>query len=824
MFINLTPAFIEELGQSKIHESLIATATTQLEGRGATYQALGLRVSSPDMHDFGKCLSYINEDGSLFQLKPENPKMDKNGKVGKYTGPVRTHNSLGIYLPAVPDSLRQHYGVKPGDSFWETIRETEQPIIITEGAKKALSLISAGHLAIALNGCNGSTRTVDGVCELLPALKSFLTGKRKVTIALDQDENPVTRATVALAIDRLVARIAEAGDCDVYVTTWHKSLGKGIDDVHKRAGKAKIDDILDTAKRIVVAPTWLNGQSDDLIYKETKTGAVLKSPNQVAELLMMYLQGKVAFDLKTSNFWHYEAKYPGVWSMVSNVQVQGLVDSALTALSPQGELLSWSDSTLTAIANIIRCRTTDNNIGVPYDSAERDADGNKLPILVAMENGVLNIVSRELLPHDKSYGFTSALPYPYSAVAAFPTRTVETMLASQGGDQKRLTLLRAFMKAMVTGQAAEMQRFLEVIGLGGTGKSTFANLCKALVGVNNVASTTFDKIDGRFEAINFIGKKLILISDAVQYVQSSGLAIIRQLTGGDTIRVEQKNQPMGEGFVNQAMVMITCNEPFKSRESITHGAATAISRRRASALFNVQIDRNDMDHNLLNVGNRAVSGTLASEIPGLLNWVLDLDDLTMREYVLKSEDVCPEMAQAQIDIMIQTNPITQWATQSLIFDPTYKSKIGMGQRTTSQNDDGATVVGFTDSQTKLYPSYLLWCEHSGVKPTTLQRFTQDVMNSLKHDLKHSDIKVTRPQNVATLVGVKLGTPPVVEPEIEPVVEPEIEPVVEPEIETVVPTTVDVAIENDEVFDFEFEFSYEQEDNANLESRLPKSQE
>ncbi|MBD2615839.1 DUF3854 domain-containing protein [Nostoc punctiforme FACHB-252] len=96
------------------------------------------------------------------------PKRDKDtheiipGKFTKYEHPPGIEKS--IFLLDIPDDIAlqiyQKAQVNPTDSdrclgFWYCAWKHNVPIIITEGAKKAASLLSQGHAAIGLAGING---------------------------------------------------------------------------------------------------------------------------------------------------------------------------------------------------------------------------------------------------------------------------------------------------------------------------------------------------------------------------------------------------------------------------------------------------------------------------------------------------------------------------------------------------------------------------------------------------------------------------------------------------------------------------------------------
>ena len=131
-------------------------------------------------------------------------------------------------------------------SFWQWVRDHETEIILTEGGKKSLCLLSRGYVAIALYGCDGGRVVNDRIAgeiirklkpELIPDLKPFATPGREFVFAFDQDAKFETRYRVSRALDQLGQVLIEAG-CKVKVATWDGQDGKGIDDLIVHCGAA----------------------------------------------------------------------------------------------------------------------------------------------------------------------------------------------------------------------------------------------------------------------------------------------------------------------------------------------------------------------------------------------------------------------------------------------------------------------------------------------------------------------------------------------------------------------------------------------------------
>ena len=124
--------------------------------------------------------------------------------------------------------------------FWQWVKDTPSlKITITEGAKKAASLLSAGHLAIALPGITMGYRSkineVSSTPFLIPQLKMFAVDGREVIFCFDNDDKPSTIADVNTAISK-TGKLLERKGCKVSVIGW-TAPHKGVDDLIHNLGE-----------------------------------------------------------------------------------------------------------------------------------------------------------------------------------------------------------------------------------------------------------------------------------------------------------------------------------------------------------------------------------------------------------------------------------------------------------------------------------------------------------------------------------------------------------------------------------------------------------
>jgi hypothetical protein len=211
-------------------------------------------------HRFGGLMTFNQADGAVWQAKPQCPRLNQKKTEAKgfpvYQKYETRKGGGGAYLPPVGDRVRAIIAdrnncrvptVAEQPDFWAWVEENPTvPIVVTEGAKKSLCLLSLGYVAIALTGVNGGVRrnqTIGGVKtplikpELNPDLARFASNRR-FALAFDQDTNNETRASVEAALGGLAFELGRAGAVGISIATWDGRQGtcKGADDLVVNAG------------------------------------------------------------------------------------------------------------------------------------------------------------------------------------------------------------------------------------------------------------------------------------------------------------------------------------------------------------------------------------------------------------------------------------------------------------------------------------------------------------------------------------------------------------------------------------------------------------
>ena len=174
-------------------------------------------------------------------FKPDQPRWDAaKGKPRKYEHATGADaRSFWLRVPAtiaqrVADRWRRTLPLEvaadadgSAGAFWRWWAQTPAlPLVLTEGAKKAAALLSAGVPAVALAGIwNGAPRTGErgpdgrrnGPAALLPDLAAAPLQRRTVRVLFDWSDSLTGRRDVARAARRLGRLLAAAGAADVRV-------------------------------------------------------------------------------------------------------------------------------------------------------------------------------------------------------------------------------------------------------------------------------------------------------------------------------------------------------------------------------------------------------------------------------------------------------------------------------------------------------------------------------------------------------------------------------------------------------------------------------
>jgi len=429
------------------------------------------------------------------------------------------------------------------------------------------------------------------------------------------------------------------------------------------------------------------------------------------------LKNKLAYCQESGSWHEYTGTYWAIDELYS-AKIYRLIKIGASTLGFENKYLN----------NIIKMLVASNSIPfVEPDNA----------VFIPFLNGLLDIKTRELTPHHPQKSLSWCIPYTYDDSADCPN--IKGFLwQSCGQDSEIYSFLRAWLAALLHGRY-DLQIFLHLLGKPGTGKGTFIRLCTELVGSRNVASTSMQVMaHDKFEIESYLGKRLVVVADNTSYV--GGTEVFNNLTGGDALRIERKNVQKKSTFVYKGMVLIASNEHLQTSDK-----NAGLNRRRRTVKFDSVVpasQKQEWDK----LGGESV--ILHSEMPGLINWLLELsrDDVNAAIH-----NPPTRVLKENLEAMAADNPLVDWFLASVVpSDSLDRTAFGCAIKRTSSGSE----TSFDDSDHKLYPSYLLYCQRHNKMPIS-QRVFRDKFESTADTVK-ADILIVRDRVLSwCVVGVRL---------------------------------------------------------------------
>jgi hypothetical protein len=291
MTINFDPRHAQEFQASAIADDIAALNFRSFDGNDDNdLDKVFTQIIEEPTHNNNGTLSgksqndlanVIRGGGWIFEgyrgicIKPDNPRKNNEGKIIRYESPRSQGQQL--FIPKVSIKAGKAIASKHGleeqyraridflqpeaedVGFWEWVLSSEIMILVTEGCKKACSVISHGYPAIALNGIWGwgtNIKDMFGEVErddrgkslktIHPDLEPFLDG-RELVLAFDRDEKPETKRIVEAAKTAFTRAIDDDG---IVVTQLTWRIPKGIDDYIAAKGVKALDRLYGNRKEL----------------------------------------------------------------------------------------------------------------------------------------------------------------------------------------------------------------------------------------------------------------------------------------------------------------------------------------------------------------------------------------------------------------------------------------------------------------------------------------------------------------------------------------------------------------------------------------------
>jgi phage/plasmid-associated DNA primase len=625
-------------------------------------------------------------DGKPFIRERRSEKEIKaNPKGGKYRSPYG--NGCRVYHSTLAIAAG-NYEARLNDRF--------TPLRITEGETKTESATTHDpkRLTIGLGGVSSWRDRYDGGEESRPLVEfdEIPLNGREVRLCFDSDYQ---KPQVAAALQSLAEYLADRG-AHILIEVLPNGLDGerlGLDDLIYRHSAAVFHEIAAIAR----SPFKKQRKDGQTVLVWTFMPEPQSTRERNAYLAGMLGRHWRCGELGKDHWQHWTGTH---WRDVFGD------DAIARELEQFAVLQGWQNRELITL----------RSLQAAFRRSIEPAANGGAPGLLPFRNGCLVLDDKHFIPHAPEHGNTWALPYDYSAAAICPG--IEAFLLDRLRDPASVAVFRAFARALLTGD--RLKCFLEITGPGNSGKTVMSNLLQALVGRENAAAGTLQRLEDRsqrFETAKLAGKRLAVFAECQDY--SGQLQNLKALTGDDAIPAEVKGGRHFD-FTFTGGVVLVGNGPIRASDP-----SGAVINRRRSLIVPGVVAASQERQLLESDGHGGWRGELAGELAGLVNWALAMPAAAALEALAR--DVCSlARAEAKLETLLATDLLADWAEQRLLWAP-------------EKSGDQSLRVGSLDGDPLLYlfPSYLRFVEQQGrnSRPLSLKVFKAKLVDLLRDTLR-----------------------------------------------------------------------------------------
>jgi putative DNA primase/helicase len=666
------------------------------------------------------------------QFKPSSP-LILNEKPQKYFSFPKGKGTEPIFAPMVLElwmeiADRHNVPINNEDidesrvdlGFWSwVLNHPELPLTITEGAKKAGCLISHGEITIALSGVwNGQ---IGKGKALHPALIPFISPGRPVKLVFDSDVTVKPQVEAALI---QFGRLCKQQKAEVFIVKWDLNLGKGIDDLIVLNGEEKFQEIMSNP---VSYRQWLQSLEVQVTPSSPPKTQKPPSPDVLARSLKEKYQDKWIWDNEHKTWLEYEKKkvggslnidkdnqsssfVQGVWTPVEDLYISVQVNLILEARGVTGYGASYLRNIVELLRHQLYCHEWNEN-------------KNLLPFL----DGVYDSTTGKFTAHAPGNRLTWVLPRNYTLLDTSWGSIDRWLDEAVAGDMYHKRLLLCFAAAVLR-RRSDLQKFLHIIGLGGSGKSTLMNLLIAVVGQQNTASLDLDALNEKDAIADLFGKVLLVFPD--QDSCGKQVSNFKKITGQDLLR-GRKLYKDAFHFRFDGMVAITSNQP------IFHaGSGRWLTRRAIMVPFKQIVG----DHQV-----RDLEKEFEHELSAFTHHLLSIPE-TEIEMVLRGVAGGQKLSSTLWESQVRSDGLASWVNEHLIHDPLAKTQIGSNAR--EWNDD------YNPAESTLFGSYCWSSRNTLRSPLTKENFSANLLELLTATLGWQ-VEKKKSNGTMVISGVRL---------------------------------------------------------------------
>ncbi|WFR96877.1 DNA primase family protein [Rhizobium tumorigenes] len=310
--------------------------------------------------------------------------------------------------------------------------------------------------------------------------------------------------------------------------------------------------------------------------------------------------------------------------------------------------------------------------------------------LLPVRNGILNLLTSELLPHTPDFMAIGVADWDWTGKAYAPERFGGFTRSLWPVDQGERNYLQELLGWMLSGDRS-LQKIVLLHGPTRAGKGTLIRLIQHLLGEQRYTPVNAAAFSSEFGFAGTVDKRLAIAGDLrIDHKVDAGAMTERllQVSGGDTIRVGRKYIGDWRGAAT-ARVLISVNEIPKLPDD-----SGALANRYAPLAFNIRF---------LGREDTRLDDDLRAEAEGIAKWAM----VGLQRLMSRGRFAFPDSSARLIRrSQNSASPVREFVNDCC--------KIVSERRTPVD---------------ALYRVYIEWCADAGLKPSAKNRFGEALQNA-----------------------------------------------------------------------------------------------
>lgn len=269
--------------------------------------------------------------------------------------------------------------------------------------------------------------------------------------------------------------------------------------------------------------------------------------------------------------------------------------------------------------------------------------------LMCLQNGMLDIGTLQVIPHDPRYGARTQLNISYDhQKPAWSDRFwdwLKEMFPEDENYEKR-GLLQQFSGYCLLRDCL-YQVMMMMYGTGANGKSTFLECLQGVLGFDNTSSIPLEEIGQKFKGY-FLQNKLVNISGEINQRTPMDTDFLKKVIGGDPVTVEAK---YGNLFQFKPFCKFIC---ALNEAPVIPDKTYGFARRLLVVNFERRLTPAEISDRLRKNGGKKMSEYLLEEKDGIFAWMLEGLKILLKNHGFRITDKIQEDTEQMMESL---NPL-----------------------------------------------------------------------------------------------------------------------------------------------------------------------